>query len=150
MTVQTQQIPIGGKLTSTQPQQLPIEDLSAIYDRIYDIVDMLFKKYNPCNIHTIKKSGKVVCNGRHRPTDTLCCYECSPGRGPKEPHYWDNGCTIKCLGCKLFLCEAVRNKHPLLNRKLSKLRGIAYKYNLPSGRCYFPKEDWLKLMERKQ
>ncbi|GAG08697.1 unnamed protein product, partial [marine sediment metagenome] len=77
------------------------------------------------------------------------CYECSPDCGLKGAHYWDSGCTVKCLGCKLFLCGVTGNKYPLLKERLTRLHIIAYKYNLPHGRYYFPKEKWLKLMENK-
>ena len=126
--------------TATKEQD--VKDLSVIYDRVYNIADRLFKKYNPCNIHT--EGDKVICNGGDKPSNTLCCYECSPDCGLRSIHYWDNGCTIKCLGCKLFLCPPVIRKYPLFYERLYRLHTIAYKYSLPHGRYYFPKEKWLK------
>jgi len=128
-------------LTQTK-QQISIEELSALYDRIYDIADRLFKKYNPCNIRKLK-NNHTVCNG-HKVSSALCCYECSSFSKTKPPYYWKKGCTIKCLGCKLFTCEGARKGHPILNKRLGKLRDIADKYQLPHNQYYLPKEKWLK------
>ena len=127
-------------------QGVSTTNLSVIYDRIYDIADRLFKKYNPCNIH--KKGNNVTCIGKTAPCKTLCCYECSSFCGLSTHYYWDNGCTIKCLGCKLFLCFPARDKHPIFSKKLYRLRTIAYLNNLPATKYYLPKEKWLKELEK--
>lgn len=117
-------------IQTTVKEQLSIEELSALYDRIYDIADRLIKKYNPCNIHT--KNGKTICNYKHNVTPKLCCSGCT---------VWNNGCTIKSLGCKLFLCQAITNK--TLKKRFSKLRNYSRKYGLRTV-CYLSKERWLK------
>ncbi len=138
-------------------------ELSALYDRIYDIADRLIKKYNPCNICI--KNNKTLCTyytiDKHDefylPQNKLCCLYCSKG-------YWSKrGCTVKSLGCKLFLCQAITNK--ILKRRFKKLREYSRKhlnftYNNSSwgnqiftysvvDKYYTPKEDWLKLMKDK-
>lgn len=69
-----------------------------LYDLIYDKANKLLKEYNPCNIH-INTDGVPICNNIDmcsRGGEKLCCFQC---------HYWDNGCTVKCLGCKITLCH---------------------------------------------
>ena len=135
-------------------------ELSAIYDRIYDIADRLIKKHNPCNIHieTIphhlyptKLNEETVCMSYS--INSLCCGECK---------YWDKGCTVKSLGCKLFLCQYIKNK--TLQKRFRRLRDYSIKHlsftyydtnwkqkrtYLIASRYYAPKEDWLKEMENK-
>ena len=132
--------------TTTQPN---IAELSALYDRIYDIADRLLKKHNPCNIH--KDGKRFSCTYRLCGT-RLCCGKCHK--------YWDKGCTVKALGCKLFLCGAIR--HKVLQRRFRKLREygrihlsfilyfsqVKCNYSIVD-RYYISKEDWLKQIENK-
>ena len=102
--------------TAIKPTTKSITELSAIYDRIYDIADRLIKKHNPCNIYTKIVPAKKLffnpifpeqlientyCNSNGT-VNALCCEGCK---------YWDKGCTVKALGCKLFLCQCVKNKN---------------------------------------
>jgi len=130
-----------------QTQRVSTKELSAIYDRVYDIADRLFKQYNPCNIR--KKGNRVTCIGKTDPCKTLCCYECSPFCNLTGYYYWNSGCTVKCLGCKLFLCRPARKKSPILSKKLYRLKDRALMMGLPSTKYYLPKEKWLKQMEDK-
>ena len=140
-------------------EKLNMEKLSALYDRIYDIADRLLKKHNPCNIHTeiqphhlfpTKLKEETVCTSWC--THSLCCSSCN---------HWDKGCTVKCLGCKLFLCSAITNK--ILQMRFRKLRKygrthLNFNYNDSNwgnqtftysavDKYYQSKEDWLKLLE---
>ena len=134
--------------------ELDVEKLSALYDRIYDIADRLIKKHNPCNIHIETKPAKdlcwnpifpeklitdIYCNSKYS-THALCCTGCT---------YWDTGCTIKCLACKLFVCGDIiyKNEYNQLVNKINKLHQIARKNRLPASSYYLSKEDWLKQME---
>ena len=140
-------------LTATKPKaKLSVAELSALYDRIYDIADRLLKKHNPCNIRT--EGTKVSCTYRLCET-RLCCGGCDK--------YWDKGCTVKALGCKLFLCGAVRNK--ILQKRFRKLREygrthLNFTYNDSNwgnqtftysavDKYYTPKENWLKWLEKR-
>jgi len=61
-----------------------------LYDLICNKVDKIIKKYNPCGIQI--KKGKVTCKqGKMR-----CCNNCF--------YLSNNGCTVKCLGCKFGFC----------------------------------------------
>jgi len=68
-------------------KELTIEEMSALYERIYDISDRLLKKHNPCNIHKeiqphhlfpTKLEEITTCKSRR--VDSLCCNSCK---------YWD-------------------------------------------------------------
>ena len=128
-----------------------VEQLSALYDRIYDIADRLFKKHNPCNIHT--KNNKVFCsyhnervyNGKGK--KLLCCSGCIANYGidNRGNHWSKNGCTTKCLPCKLYLCSYAEEQNRRLSNQLYKLKQFARKHGLPTESFYYmSKEDWLK------
>ena len=73
--------------------------LLAEYSRIYDEADKAFKKYNPCRF----KDGKCVRN-RMNPYYSKkngCCSNCRK--------LGLNGCKVKSLGCKLFMCGEIGN-----------------------------------------
>ena len=140
-------------------EKLNVEKLSALYDRIYDIADRLLKKHNPCNIRIetrphhlfpTKLNEETVCMSWC--THSLCCNSCN---------HWDKGCTVKCLSCKLFLCQSIKNK--VLQKRFQKLRNYGRKhlsfdywnrYWEEKGtystvdRYYVSKEDWLKQLEK--
>jgi len=148
-------------ITAELDTKLSVKELSALYDRIYDIADRLIKKHNPCNIHTeiqphhlypTKLEKETVCMSYS--INSLCCSGCK---------YWDKGCTVKSLGCKLFLCQCVTNK--ILQERFRKLREYGRKH-LNFTYCdvnwgnqtftysvvdkYFvSKENWLKWLEKR-
>jgi len=90
-----------------------------LYDLIYEKADRLFKEYNPCEIGK-NIFGEVCC--RRKLCNQLCCGGCK--------YLSKNGCTIKCLSCKLCLCVGTG----LIHIKLYKLWKIAYRYNLYGAR----------------
>ena len=122
-------------------------NLSKLHDLIYAKADRLFKQYNPCNIH-IDKRKQLVCNNpkydHNKPNqqlqfwNSLCCIGCE--------YLGNNGCTTKCLGCKVGLCctesrywitedafddccETLKvNK--VFRKKLQRLAHVANKYKL--------------------
>ena len=136
-------------------KQLSVEEMSALYDRIYDIADRLIKKHNPCNILRIK--DLLYCHDytkKYGGSTQLCCACC-------KKHWSEKGCTVKALGCKLFLCYSTKNK--ILRRRFQRLRNYACKhltfnyfdekwketYQLCiASKYYMSKEDWLKLLEK--
>jgi hypothetical protein len=140
-----------------------IKQQSKLYDRVYDIADKLIKKHNPCNIHTHRgvlccaeyKYNKYYKNSKLQ--RALCCANCNDSTSNKRKSYWSKeGCTTKCIACKLFYCHYVTNK-PLIKalRKLndySKKHLIQFKghnYKQPIiWKYYFPKDLWLKNLEQ--
>ena len=119
--------------------ELDTEKLSALYDRIYDIADRLIKKYNPCNIQT--KDNKTKCINSNYKHNSLCC-----GYYSERCKHWQDGCTIKCLPCKLFACGAIRGdkKNNNFIRILSKLRRITSKHGLSNFDYYITKKKVLQ------
>lgn len=138
-------------LTLIQPQQLSTKELSALYDRIYNIADRLFKKHNPCNIHIT--NGIIHCNGctnkrinkrNQKDGCFLCCNICK--------HQSINGCTIKCLPCKLFLCNRLlySEEHKALMNKLKRLKKIAAKCHIDCGEYFHTKKEVLSTSKRRK
>ena len=79
-------------------------DKAILYDRLCDIADKLLAKHSPCS------SCPTKCEyfGGKR---SGCCTGC-PFLGPQ-------GCTIKSLACKLWLCSEASGERPIINdRKL--------------------------------
>lgn len=129
--------------TATKIPKLSIAELSALYDRIYNIADRLIKKYNPCNIHT--KNKRLCCTshpeGHITRLKRLCCNNCW---WAEVDHYSLFGCATKCLLCKLYLCEEAGEENKLLSYRLHKLKSFALKHLYLH---YFQsKEQWLKQM----
>ena len=98
---------------------------SQLYDLVYDTADKLFKQYNPCNIHK-DKYDTVTCSHREQNL-YLCCFQCK--------YKSKNGCRVKCLACKLSLCNDSfedccdkLNIPTVFKRKLLILRKIAIKH----------------------
>ncbi|MBW1975234.1 MAG: hypothetical protein JRI45_06650 [Deltaproteobacteria bacterium] len=135
-----------------------MEEWSRLYDRLYDYADKLIKKYDPCRI---RKFGKnAVCAARlpgairniaieHQKVEVkrnkkgyyfivhgelkenlTCCRECK--------YLSKNGCTIQCLGCKLYLCTYVNVQYRKLTKKLDRIR-----YAIPGawGGCFCTKNE---------
>lgn len=127
--------------------KLSIVELSALYDRIYDIADRLIKKHNPCKIHTTK-TGLVLCKdfsnesrvkyAQQHCGNFLCCGFCG--------YLSKTGCTVKCLPCKLFTCSHVTNK--VIKKRLHKLRDIAIKSYINPHVYYRTKSEVLKFSRR--
>jgi hypothetical protein len=140
MPVQTQQIPIGGKLKVT----IKTKFKSSTYDRIYDIADRLFKKHNPCNIQV--KDNKTKCTGNNSYIHNyLCCQ-----RYNDRCKYWNKGCTVKCLACKLFACGAIQvdKKNNSFIKTLSKLHRITNRYGLSNFDYYMTKEKAIRMRNK--
>jgi len=127
----------------TTTKSLSTTQLSALYDRIYDIADKLIKKHNPCKIHTKDKKLCCICYSTGSPYGRLCCGGCWE---KITDHYSLFGCITKCLACKLYLCPTAKGKHRRLSNQLYRLKQFARKHSLPSEIHYFTsKEEWFKL-----
>ena len=129
--------------TLTHSQQLSTKRLSALYDRIYDIADRLFKKYNPCEICI--KDNKTKCINKHYNCNHLCCQWWTD-----RCKHWDNGCTVKCLACKLFACYTIEESKRQVNfiKTLYKLRRIANKHGLSNFDYYMTKKEALQMRSK--
>lgn len=116
----------------------PVVDMFAIYDRIYDIADRLFKKYNPCKIHTI--NGKTKCINKNYKRNYLCCQHYS-----KRCEHWQDRCKVKCLSCKLFVCGNILydEKQSIFLKRLHRLHKIASRHRLSAFDYYKTKKSVL-------
>lgn len=143
MPVKTQEV------STTNAKRVSYAELSVIYDRIYDIADRLFKKHNPCNIQV--KDNKAKCVNKHYEYNYLCC-RCYDNRCK----HWQNGCTEKCLSCKLFVCGYIlytydknniqgRNKKYItFVNKIRRLKRIANRHGFSNMDYYLTKKIVLK------
>jgi hypothetical protein len=76
--------------------------LSKEYDRLYNEGQKILNAYNPC------MANKARCLEGER-----CCTHCQ--------HLGENGCKIKCLMCKLWLCHTAREINTEASKKLNAL-----------------------------
>ena len=129
-----------------------------LYNLIYNKADKLLKQYNPCNIRT--KNNRLICNNGdmcEEKGESLCCSGCE--------YLGENGCTIKCLECKIGMCwwgesmqYTIYNRlqknlfnlrnipHKFINQ-MDKLRKITYKYHLSKIRT---SKEMLLITQKKQ
>lgn len=95
-----------------------------LYDELWHIADDLLKKYDPCKLD---EHGSCI-------RGVNCCVDCK--------YLTDTGCSIKCLSCKLWLCDKVKLLYPDLAEKMQVLINIAHKHNLAHWRT--PKSKVIK------
>lgn len=74
--------------------RLPVAAKKIIYLTLYDQGNAVLKRYNPCKI----ENGR--CAGGYADTKGLCCDTCK--------HLGPEGCTVKSLECKMWLCEKIK------------------------------------------
>jgi hypothetical protein len=124
----------------TTAKSLSTNELSALYDRIYDIADRSFKKHNPCNVCTENSKTKCINNNSYIHNHLCCQYYDDPCR------HWQGGCTVKCLACKLFVCGAIRanKKNNSFIKILNKLRNTAFNYGFSNFDYYMTKKKALQ------
>ena len=89
------------------------------YNLLCDIADKLLADHQPCK-------GCTGCGGYERkPFD--CCTGC-PFNGPQ-------GCTTRCLACKLWLCQSLPKRAGNgLREKLRRLQSLTIKLNMHYAR----------------
>lgn len=82
-------------------------------DILISVADKKLKEHNPCDF----VKGSCFRNrkqGRRKPG---CCDDCN--------YLGANGCTIKCLGCKLYLCSDISKRDLELSAYFNALSDIA-------------------------
>lgn len=92
-----------------------------LYDDLYEKADLINEKYNPCNFKFNQgNSGELVtCHG----CPYFCCEGCK--------HNGQNGCRVKSLSCKLWLCyKALLKTDQTVLDKINSLINEAKKENL--------------------
>jgi hypothetical protein len=71
------------------------------YQRQYESVCALLRNVDPCEIRMVGASPQCVgirCGDADADPHTLCCTACA--------HLGNEGCKVKALGCKMWLCGA--------------------------------------------
>jgi hypothetical protein len=101
--------------------------LSKQYDKLYSEGQKILDTYNPC------MANKAICLEGER-----CCVHCK--------HLGNNGCKIKCLICKLWLCPTARKVNPKASKKLFALMDKARDLDLLYFRA--SKEELFAILER--
>jgi len=91
-------------------------DRSKLYDNLYELADRYVQRYNPCKINS---KGECL-------TGNCCCSGCK--------YLGKQGCTTKCLLCKIHLCSESSFRNPIVAGKLKVIEEIAKKYNLLGAR----------------
>lgn len=109
-------------------------DKSELYDVLFDQADRIVKKVNPCNIRK-NESGELVCNGV---SPEWCCGGCQ--------YLTTNGCSVKALGCKLWLCIQVQGTPKGRDTfiALSSLRHFSVAVGIDDYGLRASKEDYIK------
>lgn len=123
--------------TPHRPLVVTKQFLRNLYDALYKEGQRLLDEFQPCNIKPVKKfvhrpwgpnpepSKKkwqlMKCDGYSEP-GWCCCSGCS--------HLEREGCKVKALFCKLWLCSRVDKKYPKLEKAFIKLRRIGRRHNL--------------------
>lgn len=96
------------------------KQLRKLYGLLYHLADRLIQQHNPCrhDENGVCKEDRDLGDG----CKNGCCSGCR--------HLSPNGCTVKALSCKIWLCRHVADQNLELSRKLDMLRRIAYKHEL--------------------
>ena len=98
--------------------KLKLEAKGQLYDILLASGQRTLDYYNPCDW----RNGKCR-RMRSSKDDQGCCQGCE--------HLSRKGCTVKSLGCKLWLCEGQRNTFRECEIELEALRQVADYYGIP-------------------
>lgn len=124
----TNTMPDMSKGLAKKRQEMLIDQKIKLHDRLYDYANKIIKEYDPCKI----ENGKCA---RIR----ICCGGCK--------YLTKDGCSIKCLWCKLWLCDYLLKKPeywPLIS-KLRKIEKVASRKKILIERG--SKEDLMRCLK---
>lgn len=91
---------------------------SIIYDALYDVADSEFKDRNCCDF-----IENQCIKDRVKKTIEYCCDGCK--------YLIDHKCSVKSLGCKLSICQLVRERDDYMRGFLDALRHIKAHLQIP-------------------
>ena len=102
------------------------KQLSQEYDKLYQQAADILKDENPCQV----KSCRICAGGTgtllDRRSPTYCCSGC--------PFVSKKGrCTVKALGCKIWICKSAAQKNPTAYEKLKVVRDRAIELGVLIG-----------------
>ncbi len=84
---------------------------SYIYDEVCKYLDDLFIKKNMCEFQNDK------CYSNRCKKFEKSCGCCSNNRGVECKYFDKDHCTIKCSGCKFYICPTLRKKKGAIRMK---------------------------------
>ena len=94
------------------------EELSLAYDTLYDEGTAVLERDNPCQF--IKTGDKLACTNPTGP----CCGGCK--------YLGPDGCTVKALGCRVWLCYHAQEKFPQTFIALKDIKSRAETIGIPT------------------
>lgn len=139
-----------GAMRKLKKKELTIKQQKKVYDALYYLADLMLEKYRPCQIEQVEpKDGfkrtvfDVICTrgrryvGRYANESDrgTCCGGCK--------YLSIDGCTVRCLGCKLFLCDYILGitKYGTISYGLGALKAFAWSLNEKFVAYYVSKAD---------
>lgn len=119
--------------------------INYLYDEMCLFLDNEFKKRNLCGFcnKLCKRRKKLIEKGIYKETyDNGCCYSYLKKETCK--FLGENGCTIKCLGCKIFTCLYLK-KEEKTSYRVNSIPFAKYFFNIKQKfyieNTYFTKKD---------
>lgn len=76
------------------------DDRSRIYDQLYDEASDILARDNPCQADC----NSCADSRARKSTNAFCCHGCK--------HLGPQGCTVKALACRVWLCYHTQATHP--------------------------------------
>lgn len=126
---------------------------SILYDELCDYLDNKCQEYNLCKFKDgICEKRRCVCKKNVPIYPNGCCYSTTRGKNCK--YLTDKGCSIRNVGCKLFICSYIR-KTRKVKFSLNEIYLSKYTLNLRqkvylSTTFFVTKEELLKgLLKRR-
>lgn len=118
---------------------MKVRDRGEVYDRLCVLADRILSKHSVCATCPVGCAIKLPFGLSMTAPNTRswCCSGCK--------HLGPNGCTVKALACKLWLCSKESDRSSKARRKLDRLVRIAAQYNLLTFRG--SREESLELVE---
>ena len=98
------------------------EEFERTYLALYAEAQAVFVRHNPCAPGKDRKEGHFTC--RDSRFGHACCSGCK--------HLGTEGCTVKSLNCKLWLCSVARKATPEASLALNDLYNRARAAGLPT------------------
>ncbi len=117
------------RMRNLQGDQMDTEAKGQLYDILINLGQKTMNYYNPCDW----RNGKCR-RMRLSEDDEGCCVGCE--------HLGAQGCTVKSLACKLWLCEAQRSLFRECEIELKLLRQVADYCDIPYETRRSKEEDF--------
>ena len=115
---------------------MDVEAKEELYDILFNIGQQILNHYDPCDW----RDGKCRKMRSSEPDAEVCCKGCA--------HLGKNGCTVKSLACKLWLCGDQSNLSKECVTELKIVRMVADYSGVPYEDRKSKEEDFNCLRSR--